>query len=69
MIKEKVSDLSAEQMRLLTETYKGFVRSGALLSKKLYGTVKRYQQKLSSLSIKFDQNVLKETNDGYSLQL
>ncbi|GIS32880.1 MAG: hypothetical protein Ct9H90mP4_07940 [Gammaproteobacteria bacterium] len=28
---------------------------------------KKINKKLSSLSIKFDQNVLKETNDGYSL--
>ena len=60
-------DLSVEQMRLLTETYKGFVRSGALLSKNSMEQLKDINKKLSSLSIKFDQNVLKETNDGYSL--
>jgi len=60
-------DLSVEQMRLLNETYKGFVRSGALLSKNSMEQLKDINKKLSSLSIKFDQNVLKETNDGYSL--
>jgi len=60
-------DLTTEQMRLLTETHKSFVRSGALLSEESMEKLKEINKKLSSLSIDFDQNVLKETNEGYSL--
>ena len=55
-------NLTPEQTMLLTETYNGFVRSGAILS----GTDKeRYRQRsseLSQLTLTFGQNVLKETN-------
>lgn len=55
-------NLTPEQTMLLTETYNGFVRSGAILS----GTDKeRYRQlssELSQLTLTFGQNVLKETN-------
>ncbi len=55
-------NLTPEQTMLLTETYNGFVRSGANLS----GTDKeRYRQlssELSQLTLTFGQNVLKETN-------
>tara|TARA_Y100001970_G_scaffold41789_1_gene51906 strand:- start:15640 stop:17742 length:2103 start_codon:yes stop_codon:yes gene_type:complete len=60
-------NLSKEQMRLLTETYKRYVRSGALLDKNSMNELMEINKRLSSLSIKFDQNVLKETNEGYSL--
>ena len=59
--REKMN-LTPEQTMLLTETYNGFVRSGANLS----GTDKeRYRQlssELSQLTLTFGQNVLKETN-------
>ena len=55
-------NLTPEQTMLLTETYNGFVRSGAILS----GTDKeRYRQlssELSQLTLTFGQNVFKETN-------
>ena len=58
--------LSVEQNRLLEETYKSFIRSGANLSDNNMNRLTDINQSLSSLSVQFDQNVLKETN-GYSM--
>ena len=58
--------LTTEQARLLDETYKRFVRSGANLSNSEMKRLVDINSSLSTLSVKFDQNVLKETN-GFSL--
>lgn len=58
--------LSVEQNRLLEETYKSFIRSGVNLSDNKMNRLTEINQSLSSLSVQFDQNVLKETN-GFSL--
>ena len=58
--------LSTEQERLLNETHKSFVRSGANLSDSEMNRLVEINSSLSTLSVKFDQNVLKETN-GFSL--
>ncbi len=55
--------LTPEQERLLTETYKNFVRSGANLSKEDKSRLKEINQELAVLSLKFSQNVQKETNN------
>ena len=55
--------LTPEQERLLTETYKNFVRSGANLSKDDKNRLKEINQELAVLSLKFSQNVQKETNN------
>ena len=54
--------LDDEQMRLLTETYKDFVRNGANLSAEAKERLKEINQELSVLSLKFAQNVQDETN-------
>jgi peptidyl-dipeptidase Dcp len=59
-------NLNIEQNRLLDETYKRFVRSGANLDENGMKRLTAINQSLSSLSVNFDQNVLKETN-GFSL--
>ena len=59
-------NLNTEQNRLLEETYKRFVRSGAKLDESGMKRLTEINQSLSSLSVNFDQNVLKETN-GFSL--
>ena len=59
--------LSTEQMRLVEETHKGFIRSGVQLDTPSMGKLTQINQELSSLSVQFDQNLLKETNEGYSL--
>ena len=62
---EDVDDLnlSQEERKILEETYKRFIRSGALLK----GTDKdRYSdinQEISKLSVQFSQNLLAETNN------
>ena len=59
-------NLSVEQNRLLEETYKRFIRSGANLDKDSMERLTQINSALSSLSVRFDQNVLKETN-SYSM--
>jgi peptidyl-dipeptidase Dcp len=59
--KEKYN-LNDEQEMLLTETYKGFVRSGALLNEAQKEQFKNISIELSKKSLKFGENVLAETN-------
>ena len=59
--------LSTEQKRLVEETHKGFIRSGVQLDTQSMEKLTQINQELSSLSVQFDQNLLKETNEGYSL--
>ncbi|WP_285270094.1 M3 family metallopeptidase [Kaistella rhinocerotis] len=55
-------NLNGEQQMLLNETYKGFVRSGALLGEDEKNTLKDINIELSKKSLQFGQNVLAETN-------
>ncbi len=59
-------NLTTEQNRLLEETYKRFIRSGANLDYQSMERLTQINSSLSSLSVQFDQNVLKETN-SYSM--
>ena len=59
-------NLTTEQNRLLEETYKRFIRSGANLDNQSMERLTQINSSLSSLSVQFDQNVLKETN-SYSM--
>ncbi len=54
--------LQPVQLRLLTETHKSFVRSGALLPHAQKEILKELNQKLALLTLQFGQNVLEETN-------
>ena len=56
-------NLNPEQMRLLEETYKGFVRGGANIAPEHKGRLRDINEKLASLTLKFGNNVLKATND------
>ncbi len=60
--KEKYN-LNQEQQMLLNETYKGFVRSGALLNGTDKERFKEISIELSKKSLQFGQNVLAETNN------
>lgn len=55
-------DLNEEQEMLLNETYKGFVRSGALLNEEDKEKLKKISMDLSLKSLQFGQNVLASTN-------
>lgn len=59
--REKMN-LTPEQTMLLTETYNGFVRSGANLSGADKERYRQLSSELSQLTLTFGQNVLKETN-------
>ena len=59
--KEKYN-LNEEQEMLLNETYKGFVRSGALLNEEDKEKLKKISMDLSVKSLQFGQNVLASTN-------
>lgn len=55
-------DLTVEQSMLLDKYYKDFVRGGANLEEDKKARFREINEELSLLSIKFGQNVLKETN-------
>ncbi len=55
-------ELDPESYRLIDETYKDFVRAGALLSDKDKETLKAMNAELASLQTQFSQNVLNEVN-------
>lgn len=54
--------LGKEEMRLLEETWKDFVRGGANLNEEDKTRLKAINEQLSLLSLQFGQNVLAETN-------
>ncbi|WP_379661206.1 M3 family metallopeptidase [Pseudopedobacter beijingensis] len=54
--------LTPEEARLLDKTYKAFIRSGANLDEKSKERLRNINKELSSLTVKFGQNVLKEVN-------
>ena len=54
--------LNEEQQMLLTETYKGFVRSGALLNEEDKKKLEKINMDLSIKSLQFGQNALASTN-------
>jgi peptidyl-dipeptidase Dcp len=55
-------DLNSDQLRLLEKTYKGFVRSGANLEGEAKDRMREINKELSVLTLKFGENILKETN-------
>lgn len=57
--------LNAEQMRLVTQTYKAFADNGANLPEDKKERLKEINQELSLLSLKFGNNVVAETNSDY----
>ena len=55
--------LTSEEMRLLEESYKGYVRSGVNLEGKKKERLKEINKRVSELSTKFGDNLLDETNN------
>ncbi|SEL12366.1 M3 family metallopeptidase [Parapedobacter koreensis] len=62
------SALTGEEARLLDKTYKGFARNGALLSAEDKEKLREIDKQLATLTMKFSQNVLQETN-AYHLHI
>ncbi len=54
--------LTAEQTTLLEKTYKSFVRNGAKLEGDKADQLRKIDQELAQVSLKFGENVLAETN-------
>ena len=57
------NELTEEQVWLLEKTYKGFVRNGANLSDEDKDKLRKISTELSVLSLKFSENLLKDSND------
>jgi peptidyl-dipeptidase Dcp len=55
-------NLTSEEKKILDDTYKGFIRSGAALSPENKNKLRKINGELSMLSVKFGQNLLAETN-------
>lgn len=55
--------LNKEELTIIEKTYKGFVRSGALLADSEKNRMRELDEKLAKLTLNFSQNVLKATND------
>ncbi len=60
--------LTDEEKKLLEDTYKDFVRSGAALSPEDKEKLRKINEELSKLQVQFGQNLLAETN-GFKLIL
>ncbi|MDR1345979.1 MAG: M3 family metallopeptidase [Bacteroidales bacterium] len=60
---EAKSQLQGEEARLLEETYKHFVRGGANLDSTQHAHFREINSALSTLELKFGNNVLKATNN------
>ena len=54
--------LRADQQTLLEKTYKGFIRGGANLNDEDKQIFRKYNDRLTKLSLKFKSNVLSENN-------
>ncbi len=63
--KRASTKLVGEQAKLLEETYKRFVRNGALLPEAKKSRMKEINSKLSVLNVQFGENLLKATNGYY----
>lgn len=60
--KKGTAKLTTEQSRLLDETYKSFVRSGANLDNQKQARLREINKELSTLGITFSNNILNENN-------
>lgn len=56
-------NLTKEQMRLLDDRYKGFIRGGAALTGMQQERFRQINKLLSTLTLQFGENVLAETNN------
>ena len=66
--KRNTSNLNAEQIRLVEKMYKSAVRQGALLNEEQKARLQKINEELSLLTVKFDSNLLAETN-AFQLEL
>lgn len=55
-------NLTGEEMKVLEDTYKSFVRNGAALSPEDKEKLRKINEELSLLTVRFSENLLAETN-------
>lgn len=56
-------DLDAASLKLLEDTYRDFVRAGALLNEEEQQRMREINERVSTLTTQFDENLLKITNN------
>lgn len=67
-VKQHATNLTPEEQKVLDNAFEGFERGGACLDDKDKQTLTRMRVELSTLTLQFSQNCLKETN-AYSLHV
>jgi peptidyl-dipeptidase Dcp len=65
--KRKELGLDSEQLRVTEKYYEDFVRNGANLSSEDQGKLRKINEELSTLSLRFGENLLAETNKNFKL--
>ncbi|NGZ89131.1 M3 family metallopeptidase [Psychroflexus maritimus] len=60
---QESSELSPQQFKVLENTYKRFVRSGAVLEKEAQVQLAEINAKIAEMTTQFGQNILSDTND------
>ncbi|MFZ4548231.1 MAG: M3 family metallopeptidase [Bacteroidales bacterium] len=65
--KRKESNFDAQQIRVVEKYYRDFEREGANLTKDQQDQLRKINEKLSMLSLKFGENQLAETNSNFKL--
>ncbi len=65
--KRNTSELDKQQIRVVEKYYRDFERQGANLSKEQQDQLRKVNEELSMLSIKFGDNLLAETNKNFKL--
>lgn len=56
-------DIDASELKLLEDTYRDFVRAGALLTEDEQQRMREINERISTLTTQFDENLLKMTNN------
>jgi peptidyl-dipeptidase Dcp len=65
--KRNESKLDSSKIRVIEKYYRDFERNGANLSKEDQEKLRKINEELSSLSVKFSENILAETNKNFIL--
>jgi peptidyl-dipeptidase Dcp len=65
--KRNESNLDSGQIRVIEKYYRDFERNGANLSKEDQDKLRKINEELSGLALKFSENVLAETNKNFQL--
>jgi peptidyl-dipeptidase Dcp len=67
--KRKESNFDAQQIRVVEKYYRDFEREGANLTKDQQDQLRKINERLSILALKFGENQLEETNTNFKLVL